>query len=129
MMARQTSFRHYNPTGAVYLNFMNGTSVISSAVVGGNTDWSLVGTGDFNGDGKTDILWQYNPTGAVYENLMNGGSVIGSAVFSANADWSVLGTGDFNGDGKDRHSLALQSHWRSVLKPDEWHLGHWQRCA
>ena len=61
----------------------------------------MVGTGDFNGDGKTDILWRNSLTGTVYENLMNGTTVIGSGFLGGdNTLWSVVGTGDFNGDGK-----------------------------
>ena len=38
---------------------MNGGQVPSSvAVVNVLTTWAIVGTGDFNGDGKTDILWR-----------------------------------------------------------------------
>jgi hypothetical protein len=37
---------------------MNGTAVASTGVVGKvPTIWSVIGTGDFNADGKTDILW------------------------------------------------------------------------
>ena len=59
-----------------------------------------MGTGDFNGDGKADILWQ-NDDGmpAIWE--MNGTSIIGGgALPNPGPSWHVAGTGDFNGDGK-----------------------------
>jgi hypothetical protein len=28
-----------------------------------DTNWQIAGTGDFNRDGKTDILWRYQGTG------------------------------------------------------------------
>ena len=38
---------------------MNGTQVSSSTSLGMvATSWSVVGTGDFDGDGKFDILWR-----------------------------------------------------------------------
>jgi len=39
---------------------MNGTSIISGANVGSNPGAArhAVGTGDFNADGKADIIWQ-----------------------------------------------------------------------
>jgi FG-GAP-like repeat len=57
--------------------------------------------GDFNGDGKADILWQNNSTGqrviwimngTIYQSLVNLGTVATS--------WSITGSSDFNGDGK-----------------------------
>ncbi len=55
---------------------------------------------DFNGDGKSDILWrdQFGRL-AIWE--MNGGTVlanVGGQLLSK--DWSIAGTGDFNSDGK-----------------------------
>ena len=55
---------------------------------------------NFNGDGKSDILWR-NKNGMLAIWEMNGGTVlasVGGQVVS-NA-WSIAGTGDFNGDGK-----------------------------
>jgi V8-like Glu-specific endopeptidase len=81
---------------------MDGTSVIASAKVNPNPgpSWTLVGTGDFNGDGQSDLLWQ-NTSGqaAIWE--MDGTSVITSAKVGPNPgpSWKVVGTGDFNGDG------------------------------
>jgi hypothetical protein len=66
------------------------------------TVWTIVGLGDFNGDGKTDILWR-DTSGNVAIWEMNGTSLlIGSSSFVGNvpASWSIVGTGDFNGDGK-----------------------------
>ena len=37
-----------------------------------DTNWEIVGTGDFNGDGKTDILWRNKSTGQNVVWLMNG---------------------------------------------------------
>ncbi|MFI5016103.1 MAG: FG-GAP-like repeat-containing protein [Hyphomicrobiales bacterium] len=56
---------------------------------------------DFNGDGKTDILWQ-NDNGHVWQWLMSNASVVGSNDLgnSGNPAWHAATTGDFNGDGK-----------------------------
>jgi hypothetical protein len=61
----------------------------------------IVGTGDFNGDGTSDILWRNNSTGEVAVWLMNNAQVSTSAGFGiVPAAYSIVGTGDLNGDGK-----------------------------
>ncbi len=62
---------------------------------------AIVGTGDFNGDGKADILWQ-DTSGNVAIWEMDGTSVLNqnsSFVANVSSQWSIKGTGDFNGDG------------------------------
>jgi hypothetical protein len=55
---------------------------------------------DFNGDGKSDILWR-NDAGALATWDMNDGTLLSSnPLGSVPANWKVAGTGDFNGDGK-----------------------------
>jgi hypothetical protein len=64
-------------------------------------EWKIVGTGDFNGDGKTDILWVDTKTNtpAIWE--MNGTSIISAVALPAPpSSWTLIGTSDFNGDGK-----------------------------
>jgi Domain of unknown function (DUF4347)/FG-GAP-like repeat len=57
---------------------------------------------DFNGDGKSDILWR-NDFGSVAVWQMNGATVTSgnlTSVPNIDASWKAAGTGDFNGDGK-----------------------------
>jgi hypothetical protein len=72
---------------------MNGTTVTQAAVVAGNPGptWHIVGTGDFNADGKTDIAWR-NDNGAVAVWDMNGTTVAAAAVLAnPGTSWNVSG--------------------------------------
>jgi hypothetical protein len=63
-------------------------------------EWRQVGTGDFNGDGKADILWR-DASGNVAVSLMDGLQVVQSRVVGNRPNnWTIVGTADFNGDGK-----------------------------
>jgi Ca2+-binding RTX toxin-like protein len=58
-------------------------------------------TNDFDGDSKSDILWQDdNGTAAVW--LMDGPTptFVGAVGTNPGPTWEIKGTGDFNGDGK-----------------------------
>jgi subtilisin family serine protease len=67
-----------------------------------DTNWQIEGTGDFNGDGKVDILWRNYADGKNSVWYMDGVAVIGGANLCTVTDtnWQIEGTGDFNGDTK-----------------------------
>jgi hypothetical protein len=85
---------------------MNGTEVASKATIGTINavgGWDFVGTGDFNGDGKSDLLFLNDKTHGVAIWQMNGNQVTSSsqiAVMNAAGGWHFADIGDFNGDGK-----------------------------
>jgi uncharacterized repeat protein (TIGR01451 family) len=100
-------------TGDVALWVLNpaGTALTSGAVLGGSgTVWQVVGTGDFNGDGRSDIALFNTSTGDVAIWTINStGTAIatGAALGHSGLTWKVVGTGDFNADG--RSDIALQN--------------------
>jgi hypothetical protein len=79
---------------------MNGTQVMQSRVVGTEpTTWTIIGTGDFNGDGRSDILWR-DTNGNISEWFMNGTHIAQSVtVNNVPTNWTPVGVGDVNGDG------------------------------
>jgi hypothetical protein len=94
-------------TPAVWL--MNGTGVLEfgGALPNPTGDtrtgitWKEIDAGDFDGDGKSDILWQNNDgTPAVW--LMNGThvSLMGPGLSNPGPAWHAKEAADFNGDGK-----------------------------
>jgi hypothetical protein len=89
--------------GGVGLWLMNADGTIKSATALGSlplTDWTIVGTGDFNRDGITDILWRHSAGGVVAWLMNNQGTVMSAVgVGSLLNDWTISQTGDFNGDG------------------------------
>ncbi len=63
--------------------------------------WQVVSVDDFDGDRKSDLLWQHTQTGQLYVWFMDGTTMIGQAVlFDDPTPWRVSATGDLNGDGK-----------------------------
>jgi hypothetical protein len=86
---------------------MNGGTISSFGYLSGilDTNWKIAGTGDFDRDGNTDILWRYYGAGefqgwnVVW--LMNGEAIIDFAYLNGTSDmnWKIVGTGDFNRDG------------------------------
>src|SRR5262249_34947105 len=95
-----------NSNGQPGIWLMDGFSIKPGGAVqvGPNSgpSWHVVGTGDFDGDGKSDILWQ-NSNGQPGVWLMDGTSVkTGAAVTvapNAGPSGKVIGWGDLEGDG------------------------------
>jgi hypothetical protein len=67
-----------------------------------DTNWEIVGTGDFNADGNVDILWRDYSLGYNVIWYMEGVTWIGNEWLPAVTDtnWKIEATGDFNADGK-----------------------------
>lgn len=72
---------------------MNGSTVKSGAPTQWQIDnsWIVASIGDYNGDGKSDILWQQTTTGNTYVWELNGANVVAGVSTSQQAGngWTV----------------------------------------
>ena len=96
-------------------NPIGGTS--GSARLNSNTSWRLAGIGDFNGDGRDDVLVRHT-SGRWYYYAMNGrnpiGGTSGSARLNSNTVWAIPHPEDRTasrsvGAGEDPQQLAGES--------------------
>ena len=69
-----------------------------------DTNWRVVGTGDLNGDGNPDLVWQHQTEGWLAVWYLAGSQVLSTQFLSINrvedTDWKIRGVGDVDGDGK-----------------------------
>jgi hypothetical protein len=79
-------------------------------------NWKIAGTGDFNGDGQTDLIWQHQADGRLAIWRMRGRTVMSADPLSpgqlADVNWKVRGVADINGD--DKPDLL----WQHVVSGD-----------
>jgi hypothetical protein len=85
--------------GTAWLSVSNSTQVVAVQINGEGTGAGAPNTHDFNGDGKSDLVWR-DGSGDVAFWLMSGAPVISlGGVGGVPAAWSIVGQRDFNGDG------------------------------
>jgi len=111
---------HNASTGESQIWFMSGSSRIGRATILDGArptfigpPWSIVGSRDFNEDGKTDLLWHNSSSGETQIWHMNGHKVSdratvlgenGSAAF-VGLPWSIVGTNTMNGYGNRKPDI------------------------
>jgi hypothetical protein len=98
-----------------------------------------VGTGDFNHDHHSDILWTDTITNTPGIWEMNGSSIVSSATLATPpSQWKIVGTGDFNGDGYsdilwlntadntpaiwEMNGTSIMSSVALTAPPSSWHV-------
>lgn len=96
---------HHQGNGGISVWFMNGTTLIDGQVISqvADTNWSLAGTGDLDGDGQGDFVWRHTD-GRVSAWLMNGLALRQGSLLSvpsvADPLWEIRSVGDIDGDAK-----------------------------
>jgi hypothetical protein len=92
-------------TGQWFVGLSNGSSGFTNSLFATwnpAVHWTDVRTGDFDGDGRTDIAGRDPSTGFWYVGLSTGTSFNTTAWtnWSTSVTWVDIRVGDFNGDGK-----------------------------
>ena len=74
----------------------------------------MLGLGDFNGDGQTDLLLR-NTNGAVGCYFTSGETLGWNYFQSLGDEWTIAAVGDLNGDGRDdvvlKHDAGFAGSW------------------
>ena len=88
--------------------YMHGATVVGTQSLSipavADTNWKVVGTGDLNGDGFADLVWQHATSGSLATWALRGSTVVNTQLLSipvvADTGWKINAVGDLNGDGR-----------------------------
>jgi hypothetical protein len=101
---RTDVLNHQSSAGVGQVTFLNTISMSAGHGPAFDTtppDWVVLGSGDFNADGRADILFRNQVSGLAYMFFFgsNGGKQSESPwKYFTDANWQVAGIGDFDGD-------------------------------
>jgi hypothetical protein len=95
----------HDPSGQLLAWHMNGAAVVGARYLTpdrAGAGWKLRGSGDFNVDGKPDLVWHNDTTGDIAFWLMDGVWCYASGFFNPSrvaAPWTIASVRDLNRDG------------------------------
>jgi subtilisin-like proprotein convertase family protein len=127
ILGRETS------TGGIWVGVSNGSSAFSNSFFGSLSpaaNWVNVITGDFNGDGKTDVAARNITTGQWWVGINTGSAFSFSfwGTWSTAVTWVDVNAGDFNGDGKTDITGRVQSSgqwWTNISLGNSFSTTFW----
>jgi ELWxxDGT repeat protein len=106
--ARMDLLWRHTTTGRLEAWFLDGTRRLRAAPLNPSampdTAWRIAATGDFNGDGKADIVWRHADSGQIALWYMDGVTLTGGTLTTppavAGSAWEIVGTGRFDADSQ-----------------------------
>lgn len=99
-------------TGATAAWLMNGVAASSASVIFSNSAWKVTHTGDFDSDGRADLVWRNDSTGATAIWLMHGLQAAEATVILVHPDWSVAMVANLDSFYTDRSDDLV---WRNTV--------------
>ena len=128
--SRTRLFWRNSDSGAVASWHMDGNLQTAGGAVGSGViadlNWQIVGTGDFNADGYTDLVWHHNTEGWVSVWLLAGENLLEGRMLTPNrvpdTNWRIQAVGDMNGT-TSRISSGSIARWARSRSDHERHIG------
>ncbi len=107
-------------TGERLIWYLSGTNRQGTAMIEPNVDMtgrSLLGSGDFDGNGSWDLLWRDTTTGQARIWLMTGAQRSQELAIDVipDLDWKLCGIGDYTADGRADLIWETESFGQSAL--------------
>jgi len=103
--------------GIWYMGGSDGSQIVSSQGIAMWDGWDIKGAGDFNQDGRSDLVVQHQTEGwAGILYLNDNQQIVSSESIPGWTDWNIVGTADLNNDGQvDLLIEHKKQPWDGVL--------------